>query len=146
MTKSIVLFDLDGTIADNAHRLHYFDRADMNWDEYEEQCTYDQPFPSTIEMMKALKFVNKQVWIWTGRSDHVLSQTQTWLHRYNVPYDQLIMRPKEDSTPNAMLKLRWLLESPVPLDRVICAYDDDPKVCKALAEHIPVYQFREDQQ
>jgi phosphoglycolate phosphatase-like HAD superfamily hydrolase len=146
MTKSIVLFDLDGTIADNSHRLHYFDRSTMNWDEYEEQCIYDPPFESTITMMKALKFVNKQVWIWTGRSDHVIKETQTWLHRMNVPYDQLIMRPTLDSTPNAMLKLRWLLESPVPLDRVICAYDDDVRVAKALSEHIPVYHFIPDEQ
>jgi FMN phosphatase YigB (HAD superfamily) len=136
MTPNIILFDIDQTLADNDHRLHYMQRDEVDWDEFEDQCIYDQPIMETIMMAQAWKALGKQVWCWTGRTDRVRSQTEVWLRNNGVPFDQLLTRSvaEAQSTPAAMTKLRWLTVSPVPRDRVVCAYDDDPGVVKVLRE------------
>lgn len=140
--KNIVMFDLDNTIRNMDHRLHYLHRANIDWREFEEQCQYDLPILPTIVLMRALRTAGKQIWIWTGCSDHVRTMTTVWLHRHQVPYDQLLMKPVAmEDTPALTLKLRWLKDAPVPEDRVICAFDDDPSVVKGLRKAgVLVYQ------
>jgi hypothetical protein len=141
--KNIVLWDLDNTIRNIDHRLHYLKREDINWREFEEQCVYDLPIMPTIVMMRAVKALGKLNWIWTGCSDHVKAETEVWLHRHQVPYDQLIMKSLEndEETPVLSLKKRWLNVGPVIKERVICAFDDDPSIVKGLRnEGLLVYQ------
>ena len=137
MEPNIVLFDIDNTLADIDHRLHYLKRDYVDWFEFEGQCVYDQPILPVIEMAKAFKAQGKQVWCWTGRTDEIRPGTEAWLRRYGVPFEQLLMRPASvevhtESVPET--KLRWLLHGPIPRDRVLCAVDDDPEVIKLLRE------------
>jgi FMN phosphatase YigB (HAD superfamily) len=136
MEPNIVLFDIDNTLADMDHRLHYFKRDEMDWDEFEDQCIYDQPIMPTILVARAFKAFGKQVWCWSGRTERIRSQTEVWLRNNGVPFEQLLLRPKAVAVaePTETTKLKWLTVSPVPQDRVICAYDDDPRVVKVLRE------------
>jgi FMN phosphatase YigB (HAD superfamily) len=144
MTPNIVLFDIDNTLADMDHRVHYMQRDEVDWDEFEDQALYDQPIIPSIMCAQAWKSYGKQVWCWTGRTDRIRNMTEIWLKRYGVPYDQLLMRTREqaENKPAEIQKLHWLTQGPVPSDRVICAYDDDPRVVKVLREqgHLLVYQ------
>jgi len=63
--KNIVLFDLDGTIANIDHRLHYLSRENIDWTGSESQCEYDLPIPATVAMLRALSQSGKQIWLWT---------------------------------------------------------------------------------
>lgn len=141
--KNIVLCDIDNTIADMDHRLHMLDRSSIDWREFEEQAVYDQPIMPTIVLLRALKTAGKQIWLWTGRSDHIKAETKVWLHRHQVPYDQLLMKPVASEETTISLKRRWLKESPVSDDRVIFAVDDDPSIVKMLREEgVLVLQVR----
>jgi phosphoglycolate phosphatase-like HAD superfamily hydrolase len=40
-----VIFDLDGTLADLTHRLHYVKNGNRNWDKFFEECDKDLPIP-----------------------------------------------------------------------------------------------------
>jgi FMN phosphatase YigB (HAD superfamily) len=142
MALNIVLFDIDNTLADMDHRLHYMERETVDWDEFEDQCIYDQPIMSTIIAAQALRALGKQVWCWTGRRERIRSQTEVWLRNNGVPFEQLLMKPTSEETPTELLKLRWLQQGPVPSDRVICAYDDDPQVVKVLREQGKLLVFR----
>lgn len=138
---AIVLFDLDNTIADMDHRLHLIDKADPDWDLFESECDLDTPIWPTIRLMESLAKDGHQVWIWTGRSDAVRDETIAWLRQWHVMYDQLIMRPHADPRPTEKLKKDWLDNNPVPKDRVLCAFDDDERICKMLhKEGLTVYQ------
>lgn len=144
MTPNIVLFDIDNTLANMDHRIHYFARDEMDWDEFEDQCIYDLPIEPTITMARACKALGKQVWCWSGRTERIRSQTEVWLRNNGVPFDQLLLRTKEvaQSEPTEMTKLRWLQNGPVPEDRVICAFDDDPTVVKVLREKGKLLVYR----
>jgi hypothetical protein len=143
MPRNLVLFDLDNTICDMNHRIHLIDRADPDWDAFEKECKNDPPIESTIRTANAYKSAGLSVWLWTGRSDAVLDDTVDWLKRRGVQYDQLLMRPKGDFTATTRLKRDWLDNAPVPRNRVLCAFDDDPNIVRMLLdEGVLVYQVR----
>lgn len=142
MSNKIILFDLDNTVADMDHRLPLIDRLEPDWDAFESNCDKDDPIVPTILLMRALHHQH-QVWIWTGRSDAVWGKTTTWLSNYGVPFDQLIMRQYGDQRPTVSIKRNWLNDNPVPKDRVLCAFDDDPNIIKMLnSEQVLAYQVK----
>lgn len=137
----IVLFDLDNTIASMDHRLHLLDNDPVDWDAFEAECVNDTPIESTIEILNALHEEGHQCWVWTGRSDGVREQTVKWLADNGVEYYQLLMRPHGLDIPTTELKKRWLDDDPVPRRKVLCAFDDDPRIIKMLRkEGVTSYQ------
>ena len=110
MKKKIPLyiFDLDGTIADISHRLHYITGDKKDWDTFNRDCIYDKPIVSIIDLMRALDYNDNSIEIWTGRSESVRDQTMEWLKYYSVLYSGLKMRPEGDYRPDVELKGGWL--------------------------------------
>jgi uncharacterized HAD superfamily protein len=140
--KNIALFDIDGTIANIDHRLHYLRRETINWNEFEEQSEYDLPIPATVAMLRALSQSGVQIWLWTGRTSHVEAMTKVWLERHSIPYHQLLMRPEGTFLNASTLKKRWLHDA-VPKERVICAFEDEVKVVEMLtSEGLVVFQVK----
>lgn len=115
-----IIFDLDGTLADIEHRLHYItkDVAPINgkskrkpdWDAFHLACVDDQPITPLIETFKAFNNGLNQIEIWSGRSDMVRDQTLCWLLNQGVLPSQLLMRMHGDYRPDHELKETWLLQ------------------------------------
>lgn len=142
--KDIILFDLDGTLVNIDHRKHIIDASDPDWDAFEKECIHDSPIEATIMAAQGFIATRKQVWVWTGRSDLVLRETEKQLQVFGVPYHQLLMRPHGDLHTTSELKRGWLNNSPVQRDRVLCAYDDDPYIISMLrAEGLDCFHVRE---
>lgn len=127
MQKNIVIFDLDGTIADNEHRNHLVRCQDPDWRAYFAACTDDAPNTPVIKMLDALFNEGREVWIVSGRSDEVRAETEAWLADHNVSYDKLIMRPKDSQTPDHVLKKEWL-NTIIPKGAVLCVFEDRSRV------------------
>lgn len=122
----MIIFDLDGTLADITHRRHLVDktlRGGANWPEFYKQCEFDKPIAPAIALFKCLYHttpVSKFIEIWSGRSDEVQWLTVDWLQRYifgadfswrdpeHPFYVRLRMRKAGDNTPDATLKEAWL--------------------------------------
>lgn len=131
--KNIYLFDIDGTLADNSHRLHYMKRSEIDWAEFERGCVNDIPIEATCTIAAMAAATEHQVWLWTGRTENVRKETEEWLRKAGVWFDQLLMRPVDEIVSNAMLKERWLKDV-VPGDRVICAFEDEGSVVSMLRD------------
>lgn len=150
-SKNIVIFDLDGTLANIGHRLHHIDpgtRAiddkilrttdplrDMNpclktpdWSAFYAGCVDDEPVLDIIEILFALHSTDHEIWVVSGRSDVVKEETLTWLRRHAVVPDKLIMRPANDHTPDEELKERWLKDGTIPKDEVAYVFEDRQRV------------------
>lgn len=141
--KDIILFDLDNTLANMQHRIQMLDVSDPDWDAFEKECVHDTPIESTVTAAQAFANMGKQVWVWTGRSDYVYKETVAQLSKFRVPYSQLLMRPHGDVNSTSYLKRNWLNDKPVPRGRVLCAYDDDPRIVRMLRdEGLDVFQVR----
>lgn len=125
-----VIFDLDGTLADITHRLHFIKRDKPDWNSFHDACVNDAPNPRIIRIYKALVAgTDCQFFIASGRNGTVRNETESWLYLYNIAHDKLIMRPKGDHTPDHELKEKWLLEGKFgPIGDILCVFDDRQRV------------------
>jgi len=103
-----MVFDLDGTLADLSHRLHYIRSMPKDWDSFFEHCINDSPIHEIIDLNNM--FYEKYNWIevWSGRSDVTRDVTIKWLEINGVKYDVLRMRKKRDHRADDVIKEEML--------------------------------------
>lgn len=136
--KNIILCDIDGTIADVRHRLHYIQNPDgskkakPDWDAFHAACANDPPFEDVIEIVSKLWLGddNRDVYFLSGRNDVVREQTVQWLENYfpDILYAELHMRKAGDRRPDTVIKLEMVRELGFTPDDVLCIFDDRQSV------------------
>jgi FMN phosphatase YigB (HAD superfamily) len=119
----IYLFDIDGTLSDTTHRLHFIqDYVPRKWDEFYMAAADDPPITGVVDVCRSLQEMGYTIWYWTGRSDISYDITMEWLHRYvddniyTYP-ERLRMRPAVDHRHDDILKEHWLLNRTFEEDR-----------------------------
>jgi len=130
------VFDLDGTLADCAHRLPYLEMKD--WRGFFAACPDDTPIWPTLGILRALHESGNRIEIWSGRSDEVRLETEDWLIRHGVPQTvKLLMRTAGDKRPDDEVKREFLWGGGLP--DVI--FDDRSRVVSMWrSEGIPCFQ------
>jgi acid phosphatase class B len=135
--KDIVIFDLDGTLAniDARRKLSIKDNGKMDWDKFFDPANIDLDLPNdpVIQMAQLLKDSGKTIIIFSGRSKATKDATRNWLDRNNVPFDVLKMRPTGHPwafMPDDKLKQTWLDDLIPDRNRIMCIFDDRDKVVK----------------
>ena len=151
-----VVFDLDGTLADCTHRLHFIYDKPQDWDSFYRACAVDKPIWPAWNVMQALIMMEQSVdegfahrhpiEIWTGRSEgeggEFRELTSEWLYRhfrlmpfnlapyefFNPNYVGLRMRPHKNFKPDVDLKRKWLHECREQGKEVDLVFEDREKV------------------
>lgn len=141
--KPLYIFDLDGTLALIEHRRHYVTGGRNDWRAFFRACVRDVPNAPVIATLQALRAAGNEIWIWSGRSDEVRVETETWL-KANVLADigWLKMREAGDYTPDDELKQGWF-GSMADIDKArLCAvFDDRDRVVKMWRDNgVPCFQ------
>ena len=134
--KDIIIFDLDGTLADCSHRVHHILKKPKVWTTFFAACGDDRPIEHMIKLFRILSpyhgmFCDYEVWIVSGRSDECRYETEQWLASHVGPYDRLIMRKAGDYTDDSILKPSWLEDGTIPKERVLVVFDDRNRVVQA---------------
>jgi beta-phosphoglucomutase-like phosphatase (HAD superfamily) len=131
-----VLCDLDGTLADVNHRLHFIKNddgtlkpyAERDWDSFNKACVDDKPNEDVIEILKALLRGCRMFYFLSGRNDVVRAETVQWLQKHvyeDLDYhEQLVMRKADDRRPDTEVKLDMVRELGLTPDDVLCILDD----------------------
>ena len=123
-----VVFDLDGTLADISHRLHFIQGGKRDWDSFFKACVDDVEVTNVIEALCAHSFAGHKVEIWSARSDVVRDETKQWLDSIGISPELLVhMRAEGDTTPDVELKRSWL-HALAPDERPNVVYDDRQSV------------------
>lgn len=124
----MVVFDLDGTLADLGHRLQYVKGpGKKDWDAFHEACDRDAPITKTIGLAQLHWDAGYRVEVWSGRMSTVEDKTMRWLAEHGIKYHYLRMRPRGDYTPDDEMKERWL-RMLAPSARPIYVFDDRKRV------------------
>ena len=99
--KKIIICDIDGTIANLQHRLHFIKNPDgskksykdTDWDSFHKACVDDEPYTDVIEVMCSLVLgmgngcnvcgaVEREVYFFSGRNASVRNETAEWLEKH----------------------------------------------------------------
>jgi FMN phosphatase YigB (HAD superfamily) len=134
LSRKIVLFDLDGTLANISHRRHLLDKTDEGWRAFYAACPKDTVNHAVAAAFDAHRYTGAAVWIVSGRSDEVRAETETWLKINGLWPDRLIMRAAADHQPDHKLKASWLADGTIPIDHILCVYDDRSSVVSMWRE------------
>ena len=119
----IVICDLDGTLSDTEHRVHFLQREPQDWDGFFAASKDDPPIWPVIHTVRALKAAGHEIHVLTGRSDSARDDTIAWFEQFGVPCDRLLMRRNGDGTADEVLKRNWF-EADYSFDDVLVVIDD----------------------
>jgi len=133
MNKPNIICDLDGTLADLTHRLHYIKGAKKYWGVFHAQCVDDKPYEDVIEIVDTFRLGNcgcaypsKNLYILSGRNEVVRDETERWLED-NTPFTlntTLVMRKVNDFRPDTEVKRDMVRELGLTPDNTLCVFDD----------------------
>jgi phosphoglycolate phosphatase-like HAD superfamily hydrolase len=130
-----VIWDLDGTLADDRARAHYVEVAEgrtRDWDSYFDAVDEDAPIAASIELLRALRGNGVRIVYLTGRPEFTRPKTEQWLKANGLDeYDLLVMRPEGERRHAGEFKVDEVrrLRSRYEL---VCAFEDRIDV----AEHL----------
>jgi hypothetical protein len=128
----LYIFDLDGTLADINHRVHFLQQTPKDWESFFKACPQDTPIEPVIKTMNALLTSGSEVRIWSGRGEEERDSTIAWLKKhteFNPTHKNLLMRPKGYHVVDTTLKKGWLNDLPAAdRSRLVCTFDDRTRV------------------
>ena len=105
---SIVIFDLDGTLANAEHRIHLITGEKKNWEEFYDLADKDTPIHNIRTLCNELEAFCEII-IVTARNKKTELATRKWLKKYHIRYNSLIfVRSKDNRLKDYDLKEQWL--------------------------------------
>ena len=148
MKKDLVIFDIDGTLADNDHRVHHLYKPDgsRDWDAFFAEQAYDTLRKDVGHVYDLYaQDPNITIAVLTGRGEEWREVTENWLKMYGLTeHEMLVMRPLNDRTDDHILKLDQIKQWEQDGYNIIGFYDDRKRICDAAREHgITVFQMAE---
>lgn len=148
----MIVFDIDGVLADTRHRAHHICKEDLtlkehpDWEAFFAECGEDPVIESGMVLLRALaeQGHNAAISFLTGRSEQVRTLTEDWLEEnLEVWYDELIMRPVGDHRPDYVFKGEQLRRLQAEGSQVELLVDDSlPVIEAALKLGITCLHFR----
>lgn len=133
--KSWIVVDLDGTLCDCAHRVHWAQAKD--WDRFHAGIPEDKVNEDVLTLLNMVP-LGFGVLVCTGRDERNRMATEKWLHDQGVAHliDYMVMRPEKDFSSDHDLKPRLVAEffgsMEKALEKVVFILDDRDGVVESF--------------
>lgn len=126
-----VIFDIDGTIANCEHRLHWVRIKPKNWPAFNRAMKDDTPHWDIVWMLRSWYGDGITILIASGRSEDDRIVTETWLKDVaKVSYERLYMRASKDYRSDNIVKSEILDQMRADGYNPTIAVDDRNSVCQ----------------
>lgn len=127
----LVLFDIDGVLADDRHRQHH--ALAERWSDYfaDDVMMFDPVWKQGDDLMHQALHDGYRIGYCTGRREDTRRVTEAWLTINSFPVDliPLYMKPLSGKTKTPVYKAATI-ETLMNTDGLeVILYDDDPDVC-----------------
>ena len=119
-----VIFDMDGTLSDRRHRLHFLEEK-KDWNAFFKAMIKDPPVESLIRQLKSYYSQGIKIVILTGRPEEYRAETKAWLKNQDITQEMydLMMRESKNYEPDLSLKIR-LFKTKLKDFNILKVYDD----------------------
>ena len=124
-------------ILENEHGVFLADKTKVkfkpDYEAFNNSLEEDMSNSKVVEICRALS-ENYPIFICTGRPEKFRERTERWLENYGIPYNQIWMRPDNNSESDAVVKKRML----VAIQRtcnIVAVFDDREKVVNMWREN-----------
>jgi predicted secreted acid phosphatase len=108
MDEEIVIFDIDGTLADVSERVHHLEKKPKDWDAFFQGIPQDKAIRSMVRLCNILHESGLKILLCSGRSEQYRPETVEWLAQQGVEYHELILRRDNDKRSDAVVKREML--------------------------------------
>ncbi len=125
-----IIFDIDGTLTNNTHRLHYITGGEKkkNWEGFRSAMEEDEPNGPVVTLLRAMKTLGYRIILSTGRFEESRTRTEKWLRKHLIFYHDLFMRADGDFRPDFEVKEDMLRELQIGRDNILFVVDDRASV------------------
>lgn len=129
-----VVFDIDGTLADLSHRLHWIQSEEKNWDKFYEDVDKDEiikPIAQIFVAYASFLVPSSKLICITGRPERTREATLKWFRENIGPEpDGLYMRKNHDYRPDVEIKKEWIEKLQKKGYKIQLAFEDRDRVVK----------------
>lgn len=132
--QKAILVDLDGTLADIEHRVHFVTNDRPDWKSFYAGISKDKLHLWCLELIEAMIARRYQVIFVTGREETCRNDSQEWLDRHHLSEIPLFMRSAGDMREDAMVKKEIYLRDIRPFYEVLFVVDDRRSVVEMWRE------------
>ena len=126
MADEIVIFDIDGTLADVSERIHHVRRKPKNWPAFFQGMAQDKAVHSMVRLCNILYASGIQIVLCSGRSEEHRQQTVDWLAQQDVHYHELLLRRDHDRRSDTDVKREIL--TTLDKSRILFVVEDRSRV------------------
>lgn len=124
------IFDIDGTLTDNTHRLKYIMNYPKDYKTFYKELIDDQPINDVIELCKVLYANDYKILLVTGRPEDYRVLCKQWLEKYGIFYDDLLMRKEKDFRKDDIVKKEIYDNFIKPFYEVVGVFEDRNRCVK----------------
>lgn len=122
----IVIFDIDGTLADISGRVQHVRRTPKDWDAFFRGMSHDKAVHSMVRLCNLLHAAGLRVVLCSGRSESHRAETVSWMEREGVRYHELRLRLDGDFRSDVIVKREML--AGIDKSRVLFVVEDRTRV------------------
>jgi hypothetical protein len=99
VADELVIFDIDGTLADVSERIHHLRKKPKNWNAF---------FAGMVRLCNILHASGIRIILCSGRSEEHRDETVKWLAGQGVNYHDLLLRKDHDRRSDTVVKREML--------------------------------------
>lgn len=133
--KTIVVCDIDGTVADCEHRRHHLDSDPKDWKSFFAEMSKDLPnlhvYQDAMDM--AVHHGGELIFV-SARPENYRAVTEEWLKYYGMDHLHLLMRRAGDKRPDTEVK-EDIYQKYLSHYEIVKVYDDRPSVIRMWDSH-----------
>lgn len=137
----IVVFDIDGTLANVEHRRQFVASKPKNWPAWNAGMAHDTLHKDIKWLLDTLQSAGNMIVICSGRGEETRAVTEAWLVKHNISWQALYMRKEKDYRKDSIVKVELLQQIRKDYGNPYMWVDDRQQVVDAIrAEGIRVLQ------
>jgi len=139
--NKVIVFDIDGTLANVEHRRPYIASRPKNWPAWNASIPRDTQHEEIVFLAKTFHAGGHTVLLCSGRSDDLAKVTIQQMADFGVEYKGLYMREAGDHRPDSIVKVELLNRIRKDYGEPYLWFDDRQQVVDAIrAEGVRVLQ------